>query len=181
MMIQNKLVPTIYIAAILFFCIGNSCAESGISGKKNMPATGAFGISFHPQVGKFLYFEGVFQENLEGVTIYCENPLTGKKKVVVENTAIQKSVKYTIGPREGWLWRPGERLIIKADGRRDRVFQIPEQNSAQWNQFIANALMYTHHRSLPRQMPKPQQKNPDISIHQGQYPLPQLIKENLFN
>jgi len=137
-----------------------------------MPATGAFGISFHPQVGKFLYFEGVFQENLEGVTIYCENPLTGKKKVVVENTAIQKSVKYTIGPREGWLWRPGERLIIKADGRRDRVFQIPEQNSAQWNQFIANALMYTHHRSLPKPMHSTPHEKSDIPNAMPIYPKP---------
>jgi len=80
-----------------------------------------------------------FTESLEGVTVRCENPQTGDSQTFYEDDEFAASYTFVIGPGQGWRWTPGERLVVKADGYKKKIIQLPEEGTDEWEGLILQA------------------------------------------
>jgi hypothetical protein len=110
---------------------------------RRLPVVGGFGIGQDPVMGYFFYFQGQFQQAVGGVTIRSDNPQLGKARSYVMGVNAPAGQGFAVGPRESWVWQPGDRMIVEAVGYEPAVAVVPYPNTPQWNVFIAQAQAFT--------------------------------------
>ncbi len=110
---------------------------------RRLPVVGGFGIGQDPSMGYFFYFQGRFQQAVPAVTIRSDNPQAGKARTYVTAANAPAGQPFAVGPRENWVWQPGDRMIVEAPGFEPAVAVVPYPNTPQWNVFIAQAQSFT--------------------------------------
>ena len=107
------------------------------------PVEGSFYFMRHPQFGTSLVYMGSFLSELNGVSIICENPETREIQNIVQDAYAANGSRFTIGPMEEWIWRPGGILTVQANGYEDYKISIPGLSSSEWNSFMMQVAQNT--------------------------------------
>lgn len=79
-------------------------------------AGGFYPTSFNGQPCIVFSGKNLLSGPLNGVTITAVNEISGEQRVFLMNAAIPGQQQIVLGPREGWIWLPGTKLIISAAG-----------------------------------------------------------------
>lgn len=140
-----------------------------------MPFEGNFGMNTHPQVGGFLYFEGVFTQAVMGLAVVAENPDTEEKALLAQGVTALAGQTVTISPfTVPWTWMPGEKLTLQAPGLKPYVVTIPKKDCPEWQSFIDKAQAYTRRQAAAMRMNQMANPNMNVPAPQGAVPWPAM-------
>ena len=124
------------LGAIVMLCVAMTTSALG------QALAGGFALLPGPQ-GEYLVFAGQFQQPLRRVTVKCVNDEQDQERCVVAGMDVFPGFVLNIGPACGWVWQPGERLVVSSpDLPGPLVVAIPPMSHPQWAGFVAAARVF---------------------------------------